>query len=238
VATNKFRVPAANATQKVLRLQVSNGANSDEAIVLFNINAADGYDAYDSQKMTNGNASIPEIYTSVGTERLVINGLNSIATNSLVPLGFSTGVANTFSIKASEVSNFDADTKIVLKDNVLNVERDITDGTPYNFTSDVVSTDNRFSVVFKSKSSTTGIDNSTEKETIIVSKNANNQIVVISNRNSQTGVVTVSNAVGQKLHSATITGITTVITKSFSPGVYLVTVNEGEKHVNKKVIIN
>jgi M6 family metalloprotease-like protein len=238
VATNKFRAPAVNAAQQVLRLQVSNGTNSDEAIVLFNANAADGYDAYDSQKMTNANNSIPEIYTFVGTDKLVINGLNSITTNSLVPLGFSTGAANSFSIKASEVSNFDADTKIVLKDNMLKVEQDITDGTPYNFTSDVASMDNRFSVVFKSKSSTIGIDNSAEKETIIVSKNANNQIVVISNTNYQTGVVTVSNTIGQKLHSATITGITTVITKSFNPGVYLVTVNEGEKHVTKKVIIN
>lgn len=238
VSTNKFRAPAANAAQQVLRLQVSNGTNSDEAIVLFNANAADGYDAYDSQKMTNANNSIPEIYTFVGTDKLVINGLNSIATNSLVPLGFSTGAANTFSIKASEVSNFDADTKIVLTDNLLKVEQDITDGTPYTFTSDVASTDNRFSVVFKSKSSTTGIDNLEEKETVIVSKNANNQIVVISNTNYQTGVVTVSNTIGQKLHSATITGINTVITKSFNPGVYLVTVTEGEKHVTKKVIIN
>lgn len=238
VSTNKFRAPAANAAQQVLRLQVFNGTNSDEAIVLFNANAADGYDAYDSQKMTNANNSIPEIYTFVGTDKLVINGLNSITTNSLVPLGFSTSAANSFSIKASEVSNFDADTKIVLKDNMLKVEQDITDGTPYSFTSDVASMDNRFSVVFKSKSSTTGIYNSTEKETIIVSKNANNQIVVISNTNYQTGVVTVSNTIGQKLHSATITGITTVITKSFNPGVYLVTVDEEEKHVTKKVIIN
>jgi len=51
--------------------------------------------------------------------------------------------------------------------------------------------DNRFSVVFKYKSSTTGIDNSAEKGTIIVSKNANNKIVVTSNTNSEPGVVTV-----------------------------------------------
>jgi M6 family metalloprotease-like protein len=238
VSTNQFRAPAANATQQTLRLQVSNGTNIDEAIVLFNANAADGYDAYDSPKMTNANASIPEIYTFAGTEKAVINGLNSIATNSLVSLGFSAGAANTFSIKATEVTNFDADTRIVLKDKVLNVEQDITNGTPYNFTSGVTSTDNRFSVVFKSKSSITGIDNSVEKETIIVSKNANNQIVVTNNANTQTGVVMVSNAIGQRLYSAAITGVTTVVTKSFSPGVYLVTVNEGEKHVTKKVIIN
>ena len=98
--------------------------------------------------------------------------------------------------------------------------------------------DNRFSVVFKYKSSTTGIDNSAEKGTIIVSKNANNKIVVTSNTNSEPGVVTVSNAIGLKLHGATITGITTVITKSFKPNVYIITVNEGEKQITKKLIIN
>jgi len=238
VTTNKFRSPAANATQQVLRLQVSNGANSDEAIVLFNTNATDGFDAYDSQKMTNGNASIPEIYTLAGTEKVVINGLNSIATNETIPLGFTTGSTNSFSIKATQASNFDADTKIVLIDNVLQAEQDISDGTPYYFTSDIASTDNRFSIVFRSKFSTTDIDNSAGKETILVSKNANNQIVVTCKRNDQAGVVMVSNAIGQKLYSATITGITTVITKSFNPGIYLVTVNEADKLVTKKVIIN
>ena len=238
VTTNKFRAPALNATQQVLRLQVSNGANSDEAIVLFNTNATDGFDAYDSQKMTNGNASIPEIYTLAGTEKVVINGLNSIATNATIPLGFTTGATNTFCIKASQVSNFDADTKIVLIDNVLQVEQEISDGTPYYFASDVASMDNRFSVVFRSKSSTTDIDKFAEEETIIISQNANNQIVVTCNRNDQAGVVMVSNAIGQKLYSATIIGITTVITKSFNPGIYLVTVNEGDKYVTKKVIIN
>ena len=234
VATNKFRVPAANATQKVLRLQVSNGTNSDETIVLFNANATDGYDAYDSPKMTNGNASIPEIYTFAGTEKAVINGLNSIATNSLVPLGFSTGAANTFSIKATEVTDFDTDTRIVLKDKVLNVEQDITSGTPYTFTSDATSTENRFAIIFKSASAITGIDNPTENTDVRVSKNADNQIVITRNVDSQSGVVTICNTIGQKLLTTTLTGETTVISKSFSPGVYLVTVN----NITKKVIIN
>ena len=234
VATNKFRVPAANATQKVLRLQVSNGTNSDETIVLFNANATDGYDAYDSPKMTNGNASIPEIYTFAGTEKAVINGLNSIATNSLVPLGFSTGAANTFSIKATEVTDFDTDTRIVLKDKVLNVEQDITSGTPYTFTSDATSTENRFAIIFKSASAITGIDNPTENTDVRVSKNADNQIVITRSVGSQSGVVTVCNTMGQKLLSTTINGETTVISKSFSPGVYFVTVD----NITKKIIIN
>jgi len=232
--TNKFRAPAANTTQQMLRLQVSNGTNSDEAIVLFNTNATNGYDAYDSPKMTNGNTSIPEIYTFAGTEKLVINGLNSMATNKTIPIGFTTGVTNTFSIKATQVSNFDTDTRVVLKDKVLNVEQDITDGTAYTFTSAATSTNDRFVVVFKSASSTTGIDNPAENTSVVVSRNANNQIVITRNVDSQSGTVTVCNAIGQKLLTTTLTGETTVISKSFSPGVYLITVN----NITKKIIIN
>lgn len=232
-SSNSFRAPAAS-TQKVLRLQVSNGTNSDEAVVYFNVNATDGYDAYDSPKMTNGNASIPEIYTFAGTEKAVINGLNSIATNSLVPLGFSTGAANTFSIKATEVTNFDTDNRIILKDKALNIEQDITNGTPYTFTSNATSAENRFVVIFKSASAITGIDNPAENTNLIVSKNANNQIVITRSVGSQPGIVTVCNTIGQKLLSTTINGETTVISKSFNSGVYFVTVD----NITKKVIIN
>ncbi|MFZ4799255.1 MAG: hypothetical protein ACOYMA_17280, partial [Bacteroidia bacterium] len=84
-----------NSTQQVLRLQVSNGTNNDEAIIIFNEDALNGYDDFDSPKMSNGNVAIPEIYTMAGSEQLVINGLNSITTNEVVPLGFYTGQANT-----------------------------------------------------------------------------------------------------------------------------------------------
>jgi len=49
IGTNRLKSKSV-ASQQVLRMQVSNGINSDEAIVLFNSNASDGYDVYDSQK--------------------------------------------------------------------------------------------------------------------------------------------------------------------------------------------
>ncbi|MFZ4726625.1 MAG: hypothetical protein ACOYMD_14420, partial [Paludibacter sp.] len=84
-----------NTIQQVLRLQVSNVTNNDEAIIIFNEDAQNGYDDFDSPKMSNANVAIPEIYTMAGSEQLVINGLNSITTNEVVPLGFYTGQANT-----------------------------------------------------------------------------------------------------------------------------------------------
>ena len=240
VTTNRLKAPAvANATQQVLRLQVSNAVNSDEAIVLFNPNASDGFDAYDSEKMSNNNTDIPEIYTLAGTEQVAINGLNSVETNPELPLGFTTGASNTFTIKATEVTNFDAGTQIVLKDNLLNTEQDITDGTAYTFTSDVASTTSRFSVIFKSVGVTTGVQAASGDQTVLIYKNANNQIAVnCTGSISDDAFISVYNTLGQKLELKKIAGTTTLIDKAFTSGVYVVTVNNGGTSTTKKVILN
>ena len=235
-STNRLKAPAI-ATQQLLRLQVSNGTNSDEAVIAFNENASDDFDNYDSPKMSNDNVVIPEIYTLVRSEKIAINGLKSITTNQKLPLGFTTGESNTYSIKATEIKNFDVDTKIILKDNLLNTEQDITDGTPYSFTSNIASNTLRFNIIFKSASVTTVIDS--EKLSVNIFKNTNGQITI--NRNlsiDQEGTVTICNALGQKLVNIPTTGASTVINKSFNSGVYFVTIKVAGRNTTKKVIIN
>jgi len=240
ITTNKFRAPAAiNAVNQLLRLNVSNGTNTDDAVVYFNANAANGLDIYDSPKMSNNNVAIPEIYTTVGNENLVINGMNSITPDTEIPVGFTTGQSNAFSIKATEFSNFDANTKVYLKDNLLNTEQDLTDGTAYTFTSDVASTTSRFSVVFKSVGVTTGLQAASGDQAVLIYKNANNQIAVnCTGSISDNGYVSVYNALGQKLELTKITGSTTIISRTLASGVYVVTVNNGGKSTTKKVILN
>ena len=242
VSTNKFRAPSLiNESQKVLHLQVSNGLNSDEAIVLFNKNASDSLDAYDSPKMTNSNVAIPEIYTVAGNEELVINGLHDLTPTTEVALGFRTGENNTdFAIKATAINNFDTDTRVILKDNQLNVDKDITDGTAYNFTSDAVTTTNRFSIIFKSSSVSTYIESNNANNNILsVYKNANGQIAInCANGMIGSSTVTVYNMVGQKLGTKLLTNTTTVLNKSYISGVYLVSVIANGKTITRKVIIN
>lgn len=237
--TNPLRAPAAEktTTQKILRLQVSNGTNRDEAVVYFNSNASDEYDAYDSPKMSNGNVAIPEIYTLVGTEKTVINGLSNVTPNKEIALGFTTGETNTFTIKATEIKNFDADTKIILKDKLLNTEQELTSTTNYSFSSDPVSTASRFSIIYKSASANTGINNTTDNTGVNIFRNIDNQIT-INCSGGYDGTITVCNALGQKLISMKNTGAITVIRKSFKSGVYVVTANISGKCTTKKVIIN
>lgn len=237
--TNPLKAPAANKTaQPVLRLQVSNGINTDETVLYFNANASNGYDAYDSPKMSNELKSIPEIYTTVGTEQLVINGMNSIPLDTEIALGFKTGETNTFSIKANEISNLASNLHVILKDKALNTEFDLTDGSSYSFTSEATTTTGRFSIIFHSAGAVTGIPTATNNVNLLVYRNANNQIVVqIKGQLNDSYSLDIYNSIGQKLVSKqTTTGIT--IIDAPQSGVYFVTVKGNGDNTTKKVIIN
>ena len=239
---NKFKAPAQKIiSQQLLRLQVSNGVNADETIVCFNPNASNGFNGYDSQKMSNNSASIPEIFTMAGTEQLVINGMNSVVLNQEIPLGFTTGQSNAFSIKAIEVSNFDAGTQVIINDNQTNTQWNLSDGSAYNFSSDITTSNtSRFSVIFKAPSITTGnISNNGETNSILVYRNSNN-LITVNCVNGIVGQATVSvyNAIGQKLEEKNLTSSITVLDKSFTAGVYIVSVTSNGKTITQKVAIN
>jgi hypothetical protein len=236
---NPLKAPASkNTEQQLLRLEVSNDINTDEAVVYFNSNASNAFDAYDSPKMTNAKAAIPEIYTLAGNEQVVINGLNSVSTNSELPVGFTTGQSNVFSIKATEINNFDASTRIILKDKYLNTEQELTIGTAYNFSSNITSASDRFSIVFKSAGVTTGT-NPIADDDVIVYKNADNQIAIKNNSKLyNNSTITIYNAMGQELMSKQVSGADSVIKTNLSSGVYFVHVNNSTNSITKKIIID
>jgi len=239
VPTTPLKAKSQSDTQR-LRLQVSNGTHSDETVIYTHPNATNGYDIYDSSKRSNANVAIPEIYTTSGTEQLAINGLNSVTPNLEIPLGFTPGAMNNFSIKASEVSNFAQGMRIFLIDNLTNTLQDLTDGTAYLFSSDATATVNRFSVIFRTSSGTTSINNNIDSNnSIFAFKNANNQIVVnISSEIVGNASVSVYNAVGQKLESKQLTNVVSVLDNSYSSGIYLVSVISNGKKTTCKVVIN
>jgi hypothetical protein len=137
------------AVSNNLRLNVSNGVNSDETIILFNPNASNGFDAYDSQKMFANNVNIPEIYTYAGNEMVVINGLTDVATNPSINLGFLTAQSGTFSIQVNQINGLEGH-PIILEDKVLHKNIDLRTITTYYFTSGICNDTNRFTIHFLS----------------------------------------------------------------------------------------
>ena len=187
--------------------------------------------------MSNNSTAIPEIYTIAGQELVAINGLNSIPFDTEIPLGFTTATAGNFSIKASQISNFNAGTQITIKDNQAGIVSDLTDGSSYSFTSGVTTNNSsRFTLIFHAPSVATGI-NPAENSNVWISTNANNEILINANTIGDTSV-TIYNAIGQKILSKNLTKANVQLGTSFAPGVYMVTVNNSGKTITKKVIID
>jgi len=146
-----FNSNAIGGTANNVRIAVSNGKNSDETIILFNPSASNGYDAYDSQKMFNNSASIPEIYTIADGQLLVINGLKSIATSPTQILGFKTLTAGQFTLKATQINGLTG-ISIILEDKLLHKTQNLAKSPMYSFASDVCNTTDRFVLHFNTSS--------------------------------------------------------------------------------------
>jgi hypothetical protein len=224
----------APALQKVIRLQVASASNSDDAIIIFNESASNGLDQFDSYKMSNNTASIPEIYTTVASEDLVINGMNSYDYNTSLALGFKAGETNTYTISAPVVKNFDADTKIILVDESTGTQTDLTAGDSYTFTSDATTTTTRFSVLFKSASGTTDINPTNNLMNIY---GEGKQIIVESNASAEKVYrLKIFNSTGQIICDQPVSN-SHVSIDNLAGGVYVVKLNFGQTEKTVKAIV-
>jgi hypothetical protein len=244
-SSNPLKAKAVNTVaMPLLRLELGNGSSvADETVIYLNPNASNTLDAYDSPKMSSNNSTVSGIYTSIGTEELVINGMNSIPVDQEIALGFTPGSATSFSLKASEVANFETGTQIFLKDYGLGTIQEITDGTPYTFIpNNSVAADKRFALLFKVPSISTGINPvdgvNGDKSGVIVTRNANNLISVncVGGLTGESSVA-VYNAVGKKLVANQLSRSITVLDNQLEAGAYLVIVKNAGKSVTQKVIL-
>ena len=231
---NIFKVLADK--QKILRLQISNGVNSDETVIYFNENASNDFDRYDSNKMSNANAAIPEIFTTTDNQQLVINGMKTMEGDVEIPLGFSTGEANLFKIKTTEMGSFDDTEQIILKDKLLNTELLLMPNSEYDFSSDVVNTTSRFSIQFRSSSVTTKTDFSENNSANIYLRDK--KIVIdYPDFQSESGRIMVYNSLGICVFEGMLDSASKEIQYNWSEGVYVVALNINQNSLLKKIIL-
>jgi hypothetical protein len=238
VSANRLRSAVAD-DNRVLRLRVSNGSNDDELVLVFNPGASDGYDAYDSEKMMTTSANMPQIYTVVDGVQLSIDGMNNVASANGLPLVFSTGEANRFTIRASEIRNIDPFIKFVLVDNQLQTSYDLTTGGGYAFsTIGAVTTASRFTLLVENKS---GVPTALSQPSILpdaqIYVDENKQIVVAKSGLNVNDKIVVVNSLGQIVASEGLIQSIIALTKRLIPGVYVVTATVGSRQYTKKVVI-
>ena len=156
-----------------------------------------------------------------------------------MPIGFTTGQLNSFTIKASQISNFPAGTKIILKDYLdqnNSVITDLTDGESYSFTSDITSNNtSRFTLTFKAPSIATDISSNNMENVWISTRNGQ---LTINAKAGNGAKVEVFNAIGQKVISGNLNGTNTLWNNSLATGAYLVKLTNEGRSISRKIIID
>lgn len=235
VTTTPLKAPSV-ATQAITRLKINGNTGTDETVLYFNTAASNSFDDYDSRKMFEDvNITTPEIYTQLGSEKLVINGLNAVQYETEIPLGFITKQAGDFSISASEISNFETGTRLILKDKLYpNQETELSTEMAYNFSvSAATVSSNRFSLLFRAPSVATGLSTA-EKLNAQVFVNAANQITIIAPEKVKYGIY---NTMGQYVEGGITTSDIQTLNSKFTAGVYIVLLSGNAKELTTRVII-
>jgi autotransporter-associated beta strand protein len=229
---------SASVDKQVIRLKVSNGLNSDETVLYARSDASDAYDRFDSPKMFADNAGIPEIYTTVADQKLVINGLNSFKPGMEIPVAISTTSAGSFSLQASELTNLDGDLQVILKDKLLNKRLDLTDGSIYTFTSEIASSSDRFTLQLNLANAPTALGKTENEASILVYTNSANHIVVNGGKSFNNALVTVYNIIGKRVAQQIVTNEQSEIHTQLGAGIYVVQVTNAGKTISKKVMVD
>lgn len=227
----RLRAPKATAAERqLIRLQVSNAGLTDELVLYSDANASNAYDAYDAPKMMNTSNSSPAInlYTTVGSENLVIDGRNSLPLDVVIPVTFTTNAyaSGSYSISANELTNLPSGVTVRIIDN--GVETSLSDGGSYTFTADAGTT-KTFGLILRSPGTVTGVENG-KAENFSVYANNNGQLVIMAPVKSTYAVY---NAVGQLIQNGKLNSEHETLNTKLSSGVYVV---KTENHSTRVIV--
>ncbi|TNF28027.1 MAG: T9SS type A sorting domain-containing protein, partial [Bacteroidetes bacterium] len=218
------------AEEGTVRMMISNGQNSDETIILFNPDAQDGYDDYDSQKFW-APLSVPQLYTTVGTDTLVINGLTSTLTNPVVDLGMKVPSAGEYTIEATNITVVGE--SVHLEDRALNIFQDLNAEPNYAFTSDGGNHPNRFALHFGI--SITDVERIQETTSRVYS-HASQLTVQLPEKT--TAMLSLLDIAGREVYSTSLRETSSVLEPNVTTGVYIVNIITHKGMESHKVILH
>lgn len=227
--SNPLKVKAAELRPR-LRLEVSNGTTADETLIVAKSYASDGLDAYDVEKMSNDNPAIPELYSLVQNQEMVINSMCELSAGSEVKLGFRPGRAGEFTLKVTQLENIESE--VVLLDISTGSEVVLGLHTDYRFSSDADVTNDRFKLEFRVPGTITGINDLNSGLRVFTGKDR--RLVVQLDYWSETDLICVYNLSGQQLVSLSVSGSVTLVDQPLDNGIYIVRVNDK----SRKIVIN
>jgi hypothetical protein len=220
------------AEEEIIRISLGDGTASDEAILLFNQEATDDFDAHDSHKFWAA-ASVPQLYTTTGSDSLVINGLFSTASNPVVDLGVKLPSAGDYSFSATSIT---LNEDVYLEDRLLGILQYLNEEPNYDFTSTVGGNiPARFALHFGM--AVTGIEDGQVMKSRVYTSNGN-QLNIILSGNTEAGNVQVLDMAGRVVFVSVLNSTRNKLELNVNAGIYLVQVATATGTDTHRVILN
>jgi len=228
--TNAMRThqPAGKAGTKALQngiiLEASNGSYNDALWIVFNAEAAEGFElARDAWKIQSGTEGISQLWSVSKDGNLAVDVRPETQT---IQLGFANDKAGIYSIGIKEISDIPNAT---LEDYKTGKFHNLQNGKyefAWNPETDIESR-------FKLHLNAVGIGETIISESVILIYAANNQIFI---KGAETGQFMVSDMMGRIIIQQKISGLVS-IPANLKTGVYVVMVQSGEEIRTEKVFI-
>jgi len=220
--------------QNIFRIEVSNNSLTDEAVVTFNQDAQPGYENFDSEKMLTTDDNVPQIFTLTSDNmQVAINGEPElgIGEEKIIPLGFITNIAGTFTLNASNLTTFQPGVDVYLEDALSGTIIDLRQTNSYTFSSAIVNNADRFRLHFGSI--TTNIVS--ENIATAVAYSFDNTIYV--NTPSDNCSIELYDMLGNLIiNKLSVKGLN-ILQTGVSKGVYIVKIINGSKVSTEKIMI-
>ena len=214
------------AEEGTVRMNLSNGNVSDETIILFNSDAQNGFEDYDSHKFWAA-ASVPQLYTTTGADSLVINGLESVATNPVVDLGVKLPTTGNYSFTATDITLAN---EVWLEDRLLNIFQDLNLDATYDFTDEAGNIPTRFALHFDM--SITDIRNTDGFRTQVFS--SGNEVNIIFSE-ATNGIATVYDMAGKLIATENMQADRTTFPVNAATGIYIVQIQTNKGTSTHKI---
>ena len=234
--------PTANADNGDPRLKIRLGFNSNntlhrQLLVTVDQRASLNYDwGFDAKNLDE---QIDDMYWIIQQENYLIQGVDLIDQNTVLPIGIHTRDNGINTITIDALVNTPEDFKVYLHDKQLDIYHDLTD-SDYQIELNAGEYLERFEITFANQALST--EEVQEQEQLEAYFANDSQSIIINNpRMVNINDVEIINMIGQKVYTfenIELSHSITLKTKSISAGAYIIKLNTDNGITSKKILVN
>ena len=232
--TNTFLREAVPSHTEMIRMQIAGNGYNDEAVVYTQAGAEMQLDGFDAEKMHSEVAEVPSLYTMVGNSPMIVNAQAATTADRVIPMGIKLANNGTFTITATEISNFSNGKKVMLEDRKLRKLIDLSVEPAYTFDAEQGTIESRFVLHV-----TSGSVNASALAGTVIYSVGNEVNISFPTKESVANQVVIVDALGRVVktvdNSAAVQNLNFVV--NANTGIYFVKVSGATGDMTKRVHI-